>query len=424
MLSQQELELASEQQRQPCRLQRHTVVMPQGLDASSLTWTGLDCAALCGGDERWGKGRGVRLIRSVSPHPLPAFPIYHFEDKDSHTKRCPQHQCLHPLRGKVQSLREKTKLNSFSVLLLSPPSTPHCPLPVGWSYDVGLRTHCNNPHSVCSIPVWGEQLMILGLFSWILWHDDMDFFLHFEIWNPNIWLSFWGNSHPLPWQDDPFGRLHYLKLNVCQHALQHHSYKNCCLYFSPAPLQDRLLKDMMPRTSIMHQVFFVGAQWQRSERAGYTQHIIACLILQPRCQWTPVWLSGCLTRKSWYPACMEMDNCCCCLFYLHIHLFATPTTWHLVWYHVERRDIHASNCTQDWFPSTLSFWPLVWIIILQRQILLDYFFPPFKETFRLCWQFAKRNQELCGEPSGYGDFWYFWYTKASGQYTGEHGQLW
>ena len=255
MLSQQELELASEQQRQPCRLQRHTVVMPQGLDASSLTWTGLDCAALCGGDERWGKGRGVRLIRSVSPHPLPAFPIYHFEDKDSHTKRCPQHQCLHPLRGKVQSLREKTKLNSFSVLLLSPPSTPHCPLPVGWSYDIGLRTHCNNPHSVCSIPVWGEQLMILGLFSWILWHDDMDFFLHFEIWNPNIWLSFWGNSHPLPWQDDPFGRLHYLKLNVCQHALQHHSYKNCCLYFSPAPLQDRLLKDMMPRTSIMHQVF-------------------------------------------------------------------------------------------------------------------------------------------------------------------------
>lgn len=90
-----------------------------------------------------------------------------------------------------------------------------------------------------------------------------------------------------------------------------------------------------------------------------------------------------------------MDNCCCCSFYLHIHLFATPTTWHLVWYHVECRDIHASSHTQDWCPATLWFWLLVWIIILQRHIFLDYL-PPLsliEETFRLCWQFAKQNQE-------------------------------
>lgn len=119
------------------------------------------------------------------------------------------------------------------------------------------------------------------------------------------------------------------------------------------------------------------------------------LFRQPHCRWTPVWLSECLTRKSWYPACMEMDNCCCCSFYLHIHLFATPTTWHLVWYHVECRDIHASSHTQDWCPATLWFWLLVWIIILQRHIFLDYL-PPLsliEETFRLCWQFAKQNQE-------------------------------
>lgn len=119
------------------------------------------------------------------------------------------------------------------------------------------------------------------------------------------------------------------------------------------------------------------------------------LFRRPHCRWTPVWLSECLTRKSWYPACMEMDNCCCCSFYLHIHLFATPTTWHLVWYHVECRDIHASSHTQDWCPATLWFWLLVWIIILQRHIFLDYL-PPLsliEETFRLCWQFAKQNQE-------------------------------
>lgn len=112
----------------------------RGLDASSLTWTGLDCAALCGGDKWWGEGRGARLKRSVSPPPLPAFPICHFEDKDSLTKCCPSTSVPPSTRGKVQILREKTKLFSLSVLLLSLPSTQHCPLLVGWSYDVGLRT--------------------------------------------------------------------------------------------------------------------------------------------------------------------------------------------------------------------------------------------------------------------------------------------
>lgn len=69
-------------------------------------------------------------------------------------------------------------------------------------------------------------------------------------------------------------------------------------------------------------------------------------------------------------------------------LSPSSTTWplHLIWVHMSAETFMQSR-----------WWSLshLWIIILQRQILLDYFCPPLSN-----WR--DQTQELCNKPSGYG----------------------
>lgn len=107
-----------------------------------------------------------------------------------------------------------------------------------------------------------------------------------------------------------------------------------------------------------------------------------------------VWLSGCFTRKSWYPA-SAVDSTGGRLFiYFYIHLFATPTTCplHLVWFPASAEAFKTAN-TLETMPSHLS----ASLDYNLTKILLDYFCPPFITLKK------KQTQELCRKPSVYGN---------------------
>lgn len=99
-------------------------------------------------------------------------------------------------------------------------------------------------------------------------------------------------------------------------------------------------------------------------------------------------------------------SCCYCLFISTsisaLHPQRGPCIlYDFMW--VQRR-----SCQQvysRWCPSTLSFWLLLWIMILQRQILLDYFCPPLSHwtDLRPVLSICMPTQELCSDLCGYGN---------------------
>lgn len=115
------------------------VTQPQGLEACSLIWTGLDCSVLyCVWWWWWWmmgvrEGEGVRL--SLSPPLSAPFPSAILRMSTVFKCRPPtsnsQTQLLHSEK------RQKLLSSSWDSRL---PPIPHCPLLVGRSNDLELRT--------------------------------------------------------------------------------------------------------------------------------------------------------------------------------------------------------------------------------------------------------------------------------------------